>query len=70
MCATVLDHCFDSNPCGYIMSMLTTIFWVFWVLCLVGVFAPANAYFVKGSWVLVLLLIGILGFKLLGNPIR
>ena len=51
--------------------MLVIIFWIFWILCLIGVLAPVSGpYWTRGSWVLALLLIGILGFKLFGNPIH
>lgn len=51
------------------MLVLTVIFWILLLLAALGVFAPdTNPYFVRGRWVVVLLLIAILGYAALGNP--
>lgn len=48
--------------------MLTIIFWLLWVLCIIGVFipdSPTNPWPTRGRWIISLILFGILGFKVL-----
>jgi hypothetical protein len=48
------------------MSILTIIYWVLLVLCLIGVFAPADwAYWPRANAIVTLVLFIIIGIKLL-----
>lgn len=51
--------------------ILTILFWLLLLLCAIGVFVPdgASPYIGRSRWVIVLILITILGFKVLDNPL-
>lgn len=51
--------------------ILTIIFWILWLLSVIGLFIPTESYpkVVRGSYAINLVLIGILGFKSLGDPL-
>lgn len=51
--------------------ILTVLFWLLWLLCIIGLFVPDSApYVVRGRWAVLLILIGILGFHCLANPMQ
>lgn len=54
-----------------ISMILTIIFWILWLLSVIGLFIPTESYpkVVRGSYAINLVLIGILGFKSLGDPL-
>ena len=49
--------------------ILTILFWLLLLLCLIGTFTPEGPYVLRGRWVVVLILVAILGFHVLGNPL-
>jgi hypothetical protein len=49
------------------MSFLAILFWILFILSAIGAFLPAP--WERPSRAVLLILIGILGFKVLGNPI-
>ncbi len=48
---------------------LFILFWILWTLWLLGLFIPLNPQLSRAHDGLLLVLIGILGFKCLGNPL-
>lgn len=56
------------------MTFLFVLFWILFILAVLGVFAsnssPERAWLIRPSYGLLLLLIGILGWKTLGNPLQ
>jgi hypothetical protein len=49
--------------------ILTVLFWILWLLAVIGCFVPDGPNVVKGRWAVLLILLGILGFTALGNPL-
>lgn len=47
--------------------ILIILFWILWLLSIIGFFIPAYS---RASSVVMLVLIGILGYKVFGNPIQ
>lgn len=51
--------------------ILTILFWILWILWVIGLFAPlAPGGVSKVHGAIPAILIGILGFKALGNPLE
>lgn len=50
------------------MTFLAILFWILFILSILGCFAE-QPWVVRPSRLVLLILIGILGFKVLGNPI-
>lgn len=54
------------------MMFLTILFWILFILCAIGAFVP-DANFPGGSrsrWVIMLILIGVLGYAVFGNVLN
>jgi hypothetical protein len=50
--------------------VLTVLFWILWILCVIGCFIPESPFISRGRWVVILLLVGVLGLKVLGSPMH
>lgn len=50
----------------------TVIFWILLLLCFLGALCPdsVSPYLGRARWIVVLILIAILGYRVLGNPAR
>jgi hypothetical protein len=48
--------------------ILTILFWILWLLCIIACCVAESPFVSRGRWVVALIMIGILGFKLLGDP--
>lgn len=50
--------------------VLTVLFWILLILCMIGAFIPDTAWpFIgRGRWVIALILFAILGIAVFGNP--
>lgn len=46
---------------------LQILFWILLILCAIGAFTPDSPFVLRGRWAVVLILIGILGFKVFGG---
>lgn len=52
------------------MNFLQLLFWIVWFLCLIGLFTPISPATNRPVGVIVLVLTGILGLLVIGNPIH
>lgn len=47
----------------------TVLFWILWTIWVIGLFFPLTGYAQRAHGAIACILIGILGFKMLGNPL-
>ena len=50
--------------------ILIILFWILWFLWVIGLFVTLSPPFQRGHGLIAAILIGILGFKVFGNPIH
>jgi hypothetical protein len=49
---------------------LMVLFWLLWILAVIGCFIPEAPFITRGRWVVALILLGIIGYKVLGDPTK